>query len=159
MIINRTEEQQGINRLVRKIKESGFQVDNETLLINICPTYSSILSQNLIHELGDKRPLDMIAIETFEDGNYKGYEMNFMIGFDEYANQYNNFILAEADVRTGNNYTWIMNSMYKDFGIERDRILTTALCENKNSIFKTDVVELFYEGDVKFTWNLKQNYV
>jgi hypothetical protein len=158
MVIDRVEEIQKINNLGRRIKESGFKIDKNTLLINICPSYSSICSQNLIHYLGDKYPLDMFNIETYEDGNYKGYELNFLNTFAEYERYYNNFILVEADVKTGNNYTWIMNSMYKDFGIERDRILTTALCLNKNSIFKPELAEVGYKDDIKFTWNLKQNY-
>lgn len=100
----------------------------------------------------------MFSVQTYEDGNYRGYELNFLVSFKEYAQYYDNFILVEANVKTGNNYIWLTNTLYKDFNINKDRILTTSLIENKNSIFKTDINDAKYEKEAKFTWNLKHKY-
>lgn len=154
--VDRADEMLAIRRLEDGIRHNPkFEVHpNRTLLINVSPDYSSIVSQNLIHALsidGDK--LEMFPLEVPYPGeNYRGYELNFIINFKEHAEHFQNFILTEAAVITGNNYSWITDCMFRDFGIGPERILTTALYEHEDSIYKCDVVGEKYDGEVEFYW-------
>jgi len=74
------------------------------------------------------------------------------------AKKWTNFVLIEAGVIRGSNYTWItkiMNSTIKG------NIYTIALCENIYSSFKSDFVSLYYDGtqeDIHFWWEQPNNH-
>lgn len=160
--ISRVDEQHMIRRLEKFIRDNEkFRIDPiDTLLINVSPDYSSIVSQNLIHFLSTDEPLDMLSLDVPYPGeNYRGYEIKFLNDFKEYREIYNNFILVEAAVISGNNYTWIVNAMKEFFDINNNNILTTALYQQKDSKYKCDIVgEIFDDKMIQFAWESYNKY-
>ncbi len=163
--IDKSDEAHVYHELIKKIKKiDKFEINpTDTLILNVSPDYSSIISQWMIHEFSkDGEHVEMIGVEVpYPDQSWKGYELNFMIQFKEYPDHYKNFVLVEAGVITGNNYTWLTNCMFKDFDITPDRILTTALYQNKNSIFRCDCVGEEFDSNIEeicFSWERENSH-
>jgi uracil phosphoribosyltransferase len=60
-------------------------------------------------------------------------------------------VLVEAAVLTGGNYTWIIEELTK-VGFAHEDILTLALVEHKDSVFKSKIVGDYVSEVPTFYW-------
>lgn len=138
-------------RVVDKLKKNTkFDINPEdTLLINVSPDYSSIISMLLLHEFSrDGEILDMFNVEVpYPDQLPNPFQLKFEETFKTYVKSYKNFILVEAGVISGRNYTWLIDTMTNMFNIEKENILTVALCQNIHSQFDCDVIGELYDDE------------
>ena len=94
----------------------------------------------------------------FPDESEHNYRVNFEINFADWVLDWDNFVLIEAGVIRGGNYTWITESMEK---FVSKNYYTVALCENIDSKFKSDFVSLYYQDsqvDLHFWWEQPNNH-
>jgi len=140
-------------KLLKKIEtNSKFEITLlDTLLLNVCPTYSSAISMWIVHRFTEvDDPLEMMFVEVGKpDHNYKAYELDFLDRFQGYKEYFNNFIILKADNTGAFDYEWIKNALIEQ-GFGNNNILTAALFEKNNSDFKCDLVGEYYDGKMSF---------
>ena len=78
----------------------------------------------------------------FPDESAENYRVNFEINYADWVLDWENFVLCEAGVIRGGNYTWITESMKK---FSEKNYYTLSLCENIGSKYKSDMVSLYYD--------------
>ena len=84
----------------------------------------------------------------FPDEDVSIYKDEFTQNFMKWQTKWDNFVLIEAGVIRGGNYSWITQIMNAN-------VHTIALCENVHSAFKSDFVSLYYDDtqeDLHFWW-------
>ena len=94
----------------------------------------------------------------FPDESKENYRVNFEINYADWVLDWENFVLCEAGVIRGGNYTWITESMEK---FTEKNYYTLSLCENTGSKFKSDMVSLYYDDskeDLHFWWEQPNNH-
>ena len=127
-----------------------------TLILNVSPDYSSIISQKLSHALSQKGEIiDVLNIEVpypdETDLEYYEDKLNETLHY-LHNEKYTNFIFVEAAIIRGSNYKWIKD---KFSCYNKNNLLFCALFENKNSLFKSDCVGEYYNNDTQdltFYW-------
>ena len=151
--VDRHKEMVLYQKLVDQLKNNKkFDINpDDTLLINVSPDYSSIISMLLLHEFSrDGEILDMFNVEVpYPDQLPNPFQLKFEETFKSYVKPYKNFILVEAGVISGRNYTWMVDTMNKMFNINKNDILTVALCQNSRSIFTCDVIGELYDNETQ----------
>lgn len=151
LYVSRNEEWDAILELEAAIKAPYFPVihPRNTVILNISPDYSSSVSMHMAHALSkDGDMLDMFSIDVPFPGELpEVYQAKFKEFLDYYHLQYDYFILTEAAVLTGKNYGWLVRMM-EEQGIDRSHIITTALYESEQSVFKSDCVGKYFEGNM-----------
>ncbi len=94
----------------------------------------------------------------FPDESEKRYRINFEIDYADWVLDWENFVLIEAGVIRGGNYTWITKVMEK---FTDRNYYSVALYENKRSKFKSDFVSHYYDNeteDLHFWWERPNNH-
>ena len=94
----------------------------------------------------------------FPDEDVGKYKEAFIANFSEWVLDWDNFVLCEAGVIRGGNYTWITEVM-EEFAIPN--YYTLSLCENIHSKFKSDLVTHYYDDnteDLHFWWEQPNNH-
>ena len=156
--VNHIKEYETIQKLLNSL--SGWEnIDKftpaDTVVLNVSPDYSSTVAMHVAHHLSkDGEMLPIIGVDVPYpnelDVLYK-HEFYMLLQNLQYTKK--KFILVEAAVLTGKNYTWMVEIM-KGFGIDPDNILTVTLFEKFDSTFKcafvgevfhTDMIEFYYE--------------
>ena len=92
------------------------------------------------------------------DEDIREYRTEFTQNFMKWQRRWDKFVLIEAGVIRGGNYTWICDVMTKASGAD---IWSVALCENIHSKFKSDFVSLYYDDeqfDLHFWWEQPNNH-
>lgn len=149
LFVSRNDEWQALLELEAdiKVKYHGIVHPKTTAILNISPDYSSTVSMHLAHALsreGDM--LDMFHVDVPYPGEIPtGYMQKFKEFLDYEHLHYDNFLLVEAAVLTGNNYTWMVDMMEKH-GIDRSQIITAALYQSAESIFPCDCTGVVFDG-------------
>ena len=148
------------NKLLRKIKYNKlFKIDNtSTLILNVSPDYSSIISQKLRHALStDGEVIDVMNIEVpYPDETDNTWYINKIqtLVQELFINDwYENFIFVEAGIIRGGNYKMIEDLFLKSFN--KEQLLFTALFENTQSKFQSKCVGEYYNNDTQdltFYW-------
>lgn len=150
--------------LLKKIKDNRlFKIENtNTLILNISPDYSSIISQRLSHALSTNGEIiDVVSIEVPYPDEIDNTEYIEHINevLSRIRNKYINFIFVEAGVIRGSNYKMINNIFSQKYS--DDNLLYTALFENIHSNFKSDCVGEYYNDNVQdltFYWETFNNH-
>ena len=156
LFISQDKEMALIQEMSYKIKMSDWDIHpSKTCFLCVSPDYSSIVTQHLSHSLSMDR--EIFHIESvnvpFPDESPHQYKIDFTINFKRWIENWDNFVLIEAGIIRGGNYTWITNEM-KDIAPHKS-FYTVALCENTSSKYKSDLVSLYYDNNVKdlhFWW-------
>ena len=94
----------------------------------------------------------------FPDEKHVQYQVDFEMNYSEWSQKWDNFVLIEAGVIRGSNYTWITKTMEE---IALNSYYTISLCENIHSNFKSDLVSLYYDDevyDLHFWWERPNNH-
>lgn len=161
LFISEDKEKSLIQEMTYKIKIAELDINpSNTCFLMVSPDYSAIVTQHLSHSLTMNREIFHIeAINVpFPDEKVDEYKQELSQNIIKWSQKWTNFILIEAGVIRGGNYTWITNIM-KPF--VRGNIHTVALCENVHSAFKSDFVSLYYNDmleDLHFWWEQPNNH-
>tara|TARA_A100001388_G_scaffold13347_1_gene9090 strand:+ start:3819 stop:4166 length:348 start_codon:yes stop_codon:yes gene_type:complete len=94
----------------------------------------------------------------FPDESVEPYAKVFKNRLEEWKKEWESFVLIEAGVIRGGNYTWTTDIM-KESGVSN--YYTVALCENTMSKFQSDFVSLYYNNDtddLHFWWERPNNH-
>ena len=162
--IGQAEETKNIQKLAYNMKRFDKDwFDEQTLMVLVSPDFSgivtTILAQALSGDDGEIMYTDCIHVpdpdedvNLFKDRLRKEWPM-IERGFEDV--KYEKFILAEAGVISGGNYTWLTEMLVKEFNVSPENIRTVALYENIHSKFKCDYVSEYYDNeteDLCFWW-------
>ena len=88
---------------------------DKTCFLCVSPDYSSIVAQHLSHALskdGEIYHIEAVNV-PFPDESHESYLETFIDRFSEWTIDWDNFVLIEAGVIRGGNYTWITEAMSK----------------------------------------------
>lgn len=150
-----------IQEMSYKIKMSDWDINpSKTCFLCVSPDYSGITTQHLSHSLSMGREIFHVeAVNVpFPDEDSKQYRIDFSINYEEWCKRWDNFVLIEAGIIRGGNYTWITERMRKT---SPKRYHTVALCENLHSKYKSEIVSLYYDNEVEdlhFWWERPNNH-
>jgi hypothetical protein len=161
IFISEDKEKSLIQEMTYKLKMENLNIHpRDTCFLMVSPDYSAIATQHLSHSLTMDR--EIFHIESvnvpFPDEAPKDYKNEFNQNFIKWQEKWINFVLIEAGVIRGSNYTWITEIMKPTI---KGNIHTIALCENIYSSFKSDFVSLYYDDtkeDIHFWWEQPNNH-
>jgi len=164
LFVGKEQEIKLIEKIYYMIKSTPLRdLDSkEILFLQVSPDYSGVVSTILMHKLNNNGCLSSIesVIVPYPNENSSKYETRFehdfsnMLKFNNLTKD-NHFILCEAGILSGRNYTWITDIMINKYSIKRENITTVALYENIKSIFKSDFVGEYFDyskQDLCFWW-------
>jgi hypothetical protein len=161
LFISQDREMALIQEMAYKIKMSDWDINpSKTCFLCVSPDYSGIVTQHLSHSLSMGREIFHIeAVNVpFPDEDSKQYRIDFSINYEEWCKRWDNFVLIEAGIIRGGNYTWITERMRKT---SPKKYHTVALCENLHSKYKSQMVSLYYDNDAEdlhFWWERPNNH-
>ena len=161
LFISEDKEKSLIQEMTYKLKMSNLDIHpSDTCFLMVSPDYSGIVTQHLSHSLSmDGEIFHIEAVNVpFPDESKVEYEIEFYANYIEWANKWKKFVLCEAGVIRGGNYTWITEAMDR---LAPRNVYSLALCENIHSKFKSDFVSLYYDDntqDLHFWWERPNNH-
>ena len=159
--ISEDKEKSLIQEMTYKLKMANMDIHpSNTCFLMVSPDYSAIVTQHLSHSLSmDGEIFHIEAVNVpFPDEEVHDYKLEFTENFMKWQEKWNNFVLIEAGVIRGGNYTWITEIISR---MVIGNIYTVALCENIHSSFKSDFVSLYYDDtqeDLHFWWEQPNNH-
>lgn len=156
MKVSFIQEYENIERLLLKLPKVDAL---NTLVLNVSPDYSSIVTQRVLHHLssgGELPHLEHVDVPYPGERAFQ-YQNSFWNQSERFPFLYDKIILCEAAVLSGKNYTWIQNTLY-DRGYEKDDIISIALYEMSSSIFKSDYVGEYCEEIPDFYWERENRH-
>ena len=157
LFISQDKEMALIQEMTYKMEMADLDIDpSNTCFLMVSPDYSAIVTQHLSHSLSlDREIFHIEAVNVpFPDEPVDEYQQEFKENYEKWRKKWKKFVLCEAGVIRGGNYTWITDLMNDDY-------YTVALCENKPSKFKSDFVSLYYDNDTQdlhFWWERPNNH-
>jgi len=157
LFISEDREKSLIQEMNYKIKMANLDIHpSNTCFLMVSPDYSAIATQHLSHSLSmDGEIFHIEAVNVpFPDEDVSIYKDEFTQNFMKWKTKWDNFVLIEAGVIRGGNYSWITQIMNVN-------VHTIALCENIHSTFKSDFVSLYYDDtqeDLHFWWEQPNNH-
>ena len=161
LFISQDKEMALIQEMIYKVKMSNWDIHpSKTCLLCVSPDYSSIVTQHLCHGLsmdGECFHVESVNV-PFPDESAEEYKVNFHLNYSDWVVDWENFILCEAGVIRGGNYTWITEIMEE---FTEKNYYTLSLCENVRSKFKSDLVSHYYDDnteDLHFWWEQPNNH-
>ena len=155
LFISQDREMALIQEMTYKIQVSNFDIHpDKTCFLCVSPDYSGIAAQHLSHALSNDREIYCIeAVNVpFPGEDPKPFQDSFREAYEKLHEKWENFVLIEAGVIRGSNYSWITKTM-KD--VAPNKYYTVSLCENTGSKYKSDLVSLYYDDvrqDLHFWW-------
>ena len=156
LFISEDKERALIQEMTYRMKMANLPIHpSDTCFLMVSPDYSAVVTQHLSHSLSvDREIFHIEAVNVpFPDEDVREYRTEFTQSFMKWQTRWDKFVLIEAGVIRGGNYTWICDVMTKASGAD---IWSVALCENIHSKFKSDFVSLYYDDnqfDLHFWWN------
>jgi hypothetical protein len=164
LFISQDQETAGIQKLIYEYKRK-FQgwADEKTLVLMVSPDFSGIVAtifaQGISPDNGEILYTDCIHVpDPDEDpllfkSRLRDQFKHIRRGFEPWS--YEKFILVEAGVISGRNYTWLTEMMINEFDVFPKNILTVALYQSTKSEFQCDLVANYYDHetqDLCFWW-------
>ena len=144
--ISREKEAELINKLLTIVDNSNYHPDT-TLVLMVSPDYSATVAMHLAHAWSvDGEIIPIIPIDVpYPDQSPDQYIRKLAM---EQMNicKYSKLILIEAGIIRGGNWKWLLKSL-NAMGYARKDITLIALCENINSMTKSDYVGEYYDDD------------
>src|SRR6056300_1650720 len=162
--ISQADELAGIQKLIYEYRRNFKDfADKKTLVLCVSPDFSGIVSTIFAHAIspddGEMIYVDCVHVpDPDEDPILFRHRLRqefplIKKGFEGY--DYEKFILVEAGVISGRNYTWLKEMMVNEFAIFPKNILTVALYQSVSSEFNCDLVANYYshhDEDLCFWW-------
>lgn len=161
LFISQDEEIALIQKMAYMIKMSKLDIHpSKTCFLCVSPDYSGIVTQLLSHFLtvdGEIFHIEPVNV-PFPDENVNDYRIDFELNYSEWSTRWENFVLIEAGVIRGGNYSWITQSIND---ILPKKFWTIALVENVMSDYESDFVSKHYDNqthDLHFWWEQPNNH-
>ena len=136
LFISEDKEKALIQEITYRIKKAQLDIHpSNTCFLCVSPDYSSIVTQHLSHSLtmnGEIFHIEAVNV-PFPDESDEKYKINFENSYLNWIHDWEKFVLIEAGVIRGGNYTWITEIMQKISN--KSNYYTVALCENIHSKF------------------------
>jgi len=157
MYISKELESSLLESLVGLVKELDLAVSRDKLaVLCVSPDYSSIVGLRVLHALSKDGELPQyvfldVAYPDDSEEKKAQYKKVVEIMAPHFKKTVDKIILVEAAVLTGKNYKWIKEELVK-VGFKEEDVITVALLETKDSIFKSDIVAQYVEGIPEFYW-------
>lgn len=150
LLVTAVQEKKLIAELSKKImdKYPDLSSDN-TLVIMVSPDYSATVAMQVAHNLSkDGDMCDILPIHVpYPDEDEYSYVRKADQDIDNWfkfsEDNYKYYLLVEAGVIRGGNYTWLTKLFNKKL---MGSVVTTSLYENIGSRFKSDVVAKYYDN-------------
>jgi hypothetical protein len=150
LLVTATQEKKLIAELSKKImdKYPDLSSDN-TLVIMVSPDYSATVAMQVAHNLskdGDMCDILPIHVPYPDEDEYiyvRKADQDIDNWFKFSEDNYKYYLLVEAGVIRGGNYTWLTKLFNKKL---MGSVVTTSLYENIGSRFKSDVVAKYYDN-------------
>jgi deoxyxylulose-5-phosphate synthase len=147
-----------LNTLKYQLLTHGLHAGN-TVIVTVSTDYSSVVGQYLRHALTHEREIcdgfgvDVPYPDEVWDARYIGGLKKALVSHrDLFHNNNKSLLLVEAGVIRGGNYQFVTNHLKEYID---NKVLTLALYENENSVFKSDYVGEYYNNtteDLTFWW-------
>ena len=147
-----------LNDLKYRLLVDGLHAGN-TIIVTVSTDYSSVVGQYLRHALTFERDIcDGFGVDVpFPDEKWDTDYISAMdkaLDAHDYLFRSNEkvLLLVEAGVIRGGNYTYVANYLNERYN---NKVITLALCENEDSVFKSDYVGEYYDNkveDLTFWW-------
>jgi hypothetical protein len=150
-LIDRDFEYTLLKKLAGELHKKYPEVNaSNTLVINVSPDYSSMVSMFMAHQLSHEGEMcDLEHVEVpYPKQDFSPFEYRLRVKFQEARKNYKHVVLCEAGIIRGFNYMWI-TQVLKELLPEGTQVITTALCENLGSNFKSDVVGHYYDDQTQ----------
>ena len=150
LLVTAVQEKKLIAELSKKImdKYPDLSSDN-TLVIMVSPDYSATVAMQVAHNLskdGDMCDILPIHVPYPDEDEYiyvRKADQDIDNWFKFSEDNYKYYLLVEAGVIRGGNYTWLTKLFNKKL---MGSVVTTSLYENIGSRFKSDVVAKYYDN-------------
>jgi len=145
--ITREREWELIQRLQTIVNTENHTPNNSAVLM-ISPDYSATVAMHLAHSWSFKgNIINIIPVEVpYPDESDIDYQNKLRMQISD-IKLYDKLILVEAGIIRGSNWNWILKVLMNEFGYSRLDITTVAMCENINSIVKSDYVAEYYDDE------------
>ena len=144
--------------VVGKVKEETSEWKDALKIGVICvsPDYSSIVGLRVLHSLSrdGELPHYMFLDVAYPDDSQEkkdSFKRVLQVVAPHFKKMMDKIVLVEAAVLTGGNYTWIIEELTK-VGFAQEDILTLALVEHKDSVFKSKIVGDYVTEVPTFYW-------
>lgn len=147
LLVTRQIEGEVLEQMLRMLKVRYPELNpSNTVVVMVSPDYSATVAMHMAHRLSkDGEMCDLMMVDVpFPDQTKDYFEILLHRTLINMPKRYDNYVLAEAGIIRGGNYTWICELM-NDYISSNSRIITTALFENVHSKFKSDVVGEYYD--------------
>lgn len=151
LLIDRQTEGVVIEDLIAELKTSYPDLDpTNTIVVMVSPDYSATVAMHMAHGLSkDGNMCDLMMVDVpYPDQEKENGFIYKLIRTIDHTGPYKNYVLAEAGIIRGGNYTWICETM-KRYIPDDSRIITTTMYENIHSTFKSDVVGRYYNDETE----------
>lgn len=145
--ITREKEFELINKLLTIVDNSKYDPDN-TVILMVSPDYSATVAMHLAHAWsinGEIIPIIPVDV-PYPNEDFASYKDILRSKYLE-IDQYERIVCVEAGIIRGSNWQWILDTLRREFGFNRNNIDLIALCENINSREKSDYVGEYYDDD------------
>ena len=151
LLVSREDEIVVIDKIIKDVKIFYPELDpSNTVVVMVSPDYSATVAMHMAHGLSkDGEMCEMMMIDVpYPDQDKGSFILKLHKELLATKKIYKNYILTEAGIIRGGNYTWICDVMREHLS-EDSRIITTTMYENIHSIFKSDVVGEVYDDKVE----------
>lgn len=151
LIVTRADEEQMINKVITDLKNEFPELNpKNTVVVMVSPDYSATVAMHLAHGLSaDGEMCDLMMIDVpYPDQDKESFVYKLEKQLKDSYKYYQNYVLAEAGIIRGGNYTWICKTMREYLPVSA-RIITTTMFENIHSVFQCDVVGAFYNDEIE----------
>lgn len=142
--INRDKEWEVLQKVMNALSHTTMHAGN-TLVVNVSPDYSSTVAMHIAHHLShNKEMCDILMIDVpYPDEPQEMYGLTAKRKISGIIKNYQNYLLVEAGVIRGGNYTWLAQMFKEQWPYTN--LVTVALFENTGSKFKSDIVGEYYD--------------
>lgn len=150
LMVTRETEGLMITKVIDEVKTRFPELNpTNTVVVMVSPDYSATVAMHMAHGLSkDGEMCDLMMIDVpYPDQDKGSFILKLHKELLVAKKTYKNYILTEAGIIRGGNYTWICGVMREHFS--DSQIITTTMYENTHSIFKSDVVGAYYDDKVE----------
>lgn len=162
LYVSRDTELALIEALTYRIQMMEYDWDpKDTCFLCVSPDYSAIVTQLLAHWLskdGEMYHIESVNVPFPDEDKYE-YEITFAQNLMDWKWMWKRFVLIEAGVIRGGNYTWITDVL-KNIAPECE-FTTLTMYENVHSKYQSDIVGNVYDNEVEdlhFWWERPNNH-
>lgn len=151
LLVTREKERELIDQVIQDVKYRFPELNpTNTVVLMVSPDYSATVAMHMAHGLSkDGEMCELMIVDVpYPDQDRRTFvrklERQLMLA----EHTYENYVLTEAGIIRGSNYTWICNELRLHIP-EESNIITTTLYENVQSKFKSDIVGAYYDDKIE----------